>query len=90
MRHVQVCRYCVETAPGVKYTAVLPRILDDLLAQRKATRKMIPDVPAGPDGDFRRAVLDGLQVNFSRSRGDLGQKAATRPIVAGPVANAKV
>ena len=60
----EVCRYCIETAPGVVYKAVLPRILEDLLAQRKATRRLIVDVPDGPDGDFRRAVLDGLQVIF--------------------------
>ena len=61
---------------------MLPRILEDLLAQRKATRKMIPEVPEGPEGDFRRAVLDGLQLAYKVTANSLyGQMGArTSPL----------
>ena len=82
----QVCRFAKGTSgahgpsgtSGTSGTsgAVLPRILKDLLAQRKATRKRIPDEP----DPFVRAVLDGLQnaykVTANSLYGQMGAKTS--------------
>lgn len=70
----QVCRWARPDQNG----AVLPRILKDLLAQRKATRKKIETEP----DPFVKAVLDGLQLAYKVTANSLyGQMGArTSPL----------
>ena len=70
----QVCRWARPNKEG----AVLPRILKDLLAQRKATRKKIETEP----DPFVKAVLDGLQLAYKVTANSLyGQMGArTSPL----------
>ena len=63
-----VCRYARRGNAGAEHEvgngAVLPRILRDLLGQRKATRKRLAALGEDPAHDFQRAVLDGLQLAY--------------------------
>ena len=75
----QVCRWArVQASEKEKDGAVLPRILKDLLAQRKATRKKIETEP----DPFVKAVLDGLQLAYKVTANSLyGQMGAkTSPL----------
>ena len=59
-----VCRYARRGNGTGEPDAVLPRILRDLLGQRKATRKRLAALGEDPAHDFQRAVLDGLQLAY--------------------------
>ena len=79
----QTCRFAIgrkgQDGRMQPYEAVLPRILRDLLDQRKATRRRMAEVK---DDEFLRAVLDGLQLAYKVTANSLyGQMGArTSPL----------
>jgi hypothetical protein len=81
-----VCRYARRGNGGgnggEQDGAVLPRILRDLLAQRKATRRRLAALGDAPELEFQRAVLDGLQLAYKVTANSLyGQMGArTSPL----------
>ena len=76
------CRFARRGNGDGPEDAVLPRILRDLLAHRKATRKRLAELPEGPEHDFQRAVLDGQQLAYKVTANSLyGQMGArTSPL----------
>lgn len=71
----RVCRY-VTKRRDQPYEGVLPRILKELLAQRKATRKRAAECLAAGEM-FRYALLDGLQLAYKVTANSLyGQMGA--------------
>ena len=73
---VRECRYATTTSGGAPYEGVLPRILKDLLSQRKATRKLAEAYQASGDM-FRYALCDGQQLAYKITANSLyGQMGA--------------
>lgn len=62
----RVCRF-VQTVDGKPFIGTLPAILDKLLAQRKATRKLIPSEP----DEFRKGLLDAKQLAYKLTANSL-------------------
>jgi len=75
---LQVCRFARGTTAAPGAPGVLSCILQDLLAQRKATRARMK----GVEDEFRLAVLDGLQLAYKVTANSLyGQMGArTSPL----------
>jgi DNA polymerase delta subunit 1 len=75
---MRVCRYAKTRPDGSPHVGILPKILQRLLEQRKATRKRL----AASSDAFERAVLDGLQNAYKVTANSLyGQMGArTSPI----------
>lgn len=62
----RICRF-IQTVDGKPLIGTLPAILDKLLAQRKATRKLIPGEP----DEFRKALLEARQLAFKLTANSL-------------------